>query len=275
MPYFSYNAFCLGVLIFSAISLSIFIYVWLCKMWKIKIIEFSIFFNPFFSLFKKEINGIMYQLGWLPMGAYIKPLGMLKKDLGSIPKKELPFSFLNKSRTKQLLLHLIPYLVWLFVLLLSLCALKGPGNILQTTAEMLNYILVAIRTMFGLSAANEFMMSTNNILTDKNIISFALTLFTLIFFVLTLLSKIMSINDEKNINSLIKLSGYIIIIFCAYLIFWKIPTFIFSFFSFRQNVSHILSLTLGLYLAGSLAFILVMILAKPKSSKLTGVANRR
>ena len=276
MLHFSYNAFCLGALIFLAISLSNFIYVWLCQMWKVKITEFSIFLNPFFSLLKKQINGTIYQLGWLPIGAYIKPLGMLKGDLGSIAIEELPFSFLNKSRTKQLLFRLIPSLVWLFALLLSLCALKGPGNVLQTTAEMFYYILVAIKTMFGLSAANELVMRTNNMLIDKNIISFALILLISMFIVLTSLSKIMSIyaQDGKNINWLIKLPGFIITIFGVYLTFWKIPAFVFSFFSFRQNVSYILSFTLGLYLIGSLGFILAMILAKLKTGKLASVTER-
>jgi membrane-associated protease RseP (regulator of RpoE activity) len=277
MLHFSYNSFCLGALIFLAISLSNFIYVWLCKVWKVKITEFSIFLNPFFSLLKKEINGTIYQLGWLPIGAYIKPLGMLKADLGSISIKELPFSFLNKSRTKQLLFRLIPSLVWLFALLLSLCTLKGPGNIFQTTAEMFYYILVAIKTMFGLSAANELVMRTNNMLIDNNIISFALTLLISVFLVLTSLSKIMGIysQDGKNINWMIKLPGFFIIIFGVYLTFWKIPTFVFSFFSFRQNVSYVLSFILGLYLIGSLAFVLAMILEKLKTSKLASVTDRR
>ncbi len=278
MLHFSYNAFCLGVLIFLAISLSNIIYVWLCKMWKVKITEFSIFLNPTsFPLFKKEINGTMYQLGWLPIGAYIKPLGMLKEDLVSITKEELPFSFLNKSRTKQSLFHLIPSLVWLFVLLLSLCALEGPGNILQTTAGMFNYILVAIKTMFGLSAANEFVTRTTNMLVDKNIISFALILLISMFLVLGSLSKVMTIyaREGKNINWLIKLPGFIITIFGMYLAFWKIPTFVFSFFSFRQNVSYILSFTVGLYLIGFLVFILAMLLVKLKTSKVASVPDQR
>ncbi|PWV56159.1 hypothetical protein [Chitinophaga sp. S165] len=267
MLHFSHNAFYLGALIFLAISLSNFIYVWLCKIWKVKITEFSIFLNPGFSILKRNINSTIYQLGWLPIGAYIKPLGMLKEDLGSIAIEELPFSFLNKSRTKQLFLGLIPSVVWLLALLLSLCTLKGPGNILQATAEMLSYILVAIKTMFGLSAANELVMRTTNMLIDKNIISFALTLLISIFLVLTSLSKIMSIysRDEKNINWLIKLPGFIVIILGVYLTFWKIPSFVFSFFSFNQNVSYILSFILGLYLIGSLAFILTIILVKLKN----------
>jgi len=277
MPHFSYNAFCLGALIILAVSLSNLIYVWLCKMWEIKITEFSIFLNPGFSLFKKEINGIIYQLGWLPAGAYIKPLGMLKEDLKSISTEELPFAFLNKSGTKQMFFRLVPSLVWLFVLLLGLCTLKGPGNILQATAEMFYYILVAIKTMFGWSKVNELVMSTNNMLSNKNIISFALTLLISVVIVLAALSKIMSVasRDEKNANWLIKLPAYIIIIFGLYLTFWKIPTFVFSFFSFRQNVSYILSFTLGLYLIGSLVFILVMLLEKLKTGKLASITDRR
>lgn len=275
MLYFSYNAFCLGVLIFLAISLSNFIYVWLCRMWKVEIVEFAIFLDPFFSILRKKINGTVYQLGWLPIGAYIKPLGMLKKDLESIAIKELPFSFLHKSGTMQRVLRLIPSLVWLFTLLLSLCTLKGPGNIFQATTEMLKYIFLAGRTMFGFSAANELVVSTEAMLMDKNIISFALTLLIAIVLVLTLLSKLVGIysRDGNGMNWLIKLPGYVIVAFGAYLTFWKIPTFVFSFFSFRQNVSYILSFTLGLYLVGLLAFILAMIFGKLKTVRLTSVSD--
>jgi hypothetical protein len=48
----------------------------------------------------------------------------------------------------------------------------------------------------------------------------------------------------------------------VYLIFWKIPVFVFSFFSFGQNISYIVSFLLGLYLIGSVIFILTMILIK-------------
>lgn len=260
----SYNAFRLGAMAFLAILLSNLIFAWLCKIWKIKVLEFSIFLNPWFSLLKKEINGTIYKLGWLPLGAYIKPLGMEKADLQSIAVEELPFTFLSKSRTKQILFKLTPTLVWLLFLLLSLYALKESGNIFQAIEEMFNYILLAIKTMFGSGSHNEFVKITNDMLVDKNIIAFALILLTSMYLVLTLLQKIMALSaqNEKKIYWLIKLPVFIVAIFAMYLTFWKIPTFVFSFFSFGQNISYLVSFLLGLYFIGSLVFILAMILVK-------------
>lgn len=141
---------------------------------------------------------------------------------------------------------------------------------------MLYYILVAIKTMFGLSAANELVMRTNIMLIGKNIISFALILLTSMFLVLTSLSKIMSIYARDGKISLAdKVTEPYNSHFRCVFDLLENSYICFSFFSFRQNVSYILSFTLGLYLIGSLAFILAMILVKLKTSKLASVADRR
>jgi hypothetical protein len=258
------NAFLLGAIVFLVILLSNIVYLWLCKIWKVKVTELSIFLNPGFSLLKKEINGTIYKLGWLPIGAYIKPLGMEKKDLQSIAIEELPFAFVNISRAKKVLFRLAPALVCLFAVLLGLYTVKGPGNILQATEEMFNYILFAVKTMFGLSSNSEFVKMTNNTLIDKNIVSFALILCMSTYLVLNSLSKITNLypKDGKKANWLITLVVLIVTVFAGYLTFWKIPAFVFSFFSFRQNLSYIVSFLLGLYFIGVLIFILVMILVK-------------
>jgi hypothetical protein len=258
------NAFLLGAIVFLVILLSNIVYLWLCKIWKVKVTELSIFLNPGFSLLKKEINGTIYKLGWLPIGAYIKPLGMEKKDLQSIAIEELPFAFVNISRAKKVLFRLAPTLVCLFAVLLGLYTVKGPGNFLQATEEMFNYILFAVKTMFGLSSNSEFVKMTNNTLIDKNIVSFALILCMSTYLVLNSLSKITNLypKDGKKANWLITLVVLIVTVFAGYLTFWKIPAFVFSFFSFRQNLSYIVSFLLGLYFIGVLIFILVMILVK-------------
>ncbi|MBO9204205.1 MULTISPECIES: RIP metalloprotease [Niastella] len=267
---FSYNAFRLGAMVFLAISLSNFIYVWLCKIWKVKIIEFAFFLNPWFSLLKKEINGTTYILGWLPLGAYIKPLGMSKEDAKGIVKEEIPFSFFSKPRAKQILFRLTPFFVWLFVLLLSVYTLKSSSNFLQAVEEMGNYILLVIKTMFGSISDSEFVKRTNNILYDKNIISFSLTLLISMYIILTPMTKIMNLysRDEKKPHWLIRIVGFIVTIFVMYLALWKIPVFVFSFFSFHQNIIYIASFLLGLYFIGALIFVLAVILVKLNTIRL-------
>lgn len=270
MTYFSPNAFILGVMVFLAISLSNFVYAWLCNVWKIKIIEFTIFINPWFSIYKKVINGTTYILGWLPLGSSIKPLGMLKEDFEKLSTSDKQFSFLSKTKNKQLLFRLAPFFVWLFILLLSLYTLRNPSDIFLSTQEMSNYIIYGIRSMFGSISHDEFINSTVFILKGKNIVSFALILLISMYIVLTPLSKTMSLysNDEKKRHWLLKVTGFLIFIFVLYLTFWKIPSFVFSFFTFGQSIAYIFSFLIGLFSIGILVFMLVMILVKLNSTTL-------
>ncbi|MBO9200796.1 MULTISPECIES: hypothetical protein [Niastella] len=267
MNLLSYNAFLLGAIIFLAVSLCNLMYIWLCKIWKIKIVEVSIFLNPGFSLVKKEVNGIVYILGWLPVGTIIKPLGESKEDLEKMAIEELPYTFSSKSRTKQVLFRLSDSLVWLVFLFVSLFALKGPGNILRAIDEMFNYVEFALKTMFDSSLHNEFVNRTNSLLMDSNIIAFASILLIVMYLVITPLSKIPSLfpEDGRKTNGLIKLIGYAVGIFVTYMTLWKIPKFVFPFFSFGQIISYLISSLLGLYIVGSLFFLLTMCVAKFKT----------
>jgi hypothetical protein len=270
MIFISYNAFVLGAMVFLAISFGNFIYAWLCKIWKIKIIEFALFLNPWFSLFKKDIDGTKFIVGWLPLGSHLKPLGMLKEDLENIPKEELPFSFLSKSRSRQIFFHLTPFLVWLVVLLLSFFTLKSSGTMQEAIVEMSNYILIVFKTLFGAISTSEFVKSTTEVLNGKNIISFALILMISMFIALTPVTKLMPLlfRKEKEPNWLVKILSFAVTIFVMYLALWKIPAFVFSFFSFRQNMIYIFSFFLGLYFTGALAVALTTVLVKLNAFRL-------
>ena len=58
----------------------------------VKVEKFYIGFNLFgYSLFKRQINGTEYGIGWLPLGGYVKLAGMLDESLditaSDVPKK--------------------------------------------------------------------------------------------------------------------------------------------------------------------------------------------
>ena len=44
----------------------------LAKLFHTRVEKFYIFFNPWFSLFKKKIGETEYGIGWLPLGGYVK-----------------------------------------------------------------------------------------------------------------------------------------------------------------------------------------------------------
>src|SRR5690606_1558255 len=51
------------------------------KWFKTKVEKFYLFFNPWFSLFKKKIGETEYGIGWLPMGGYVKIAGMIDESM--------------------------------------------------------------------------------------------------------------------------------------------------------------------------------------------------
>jgi len=42
------------------------------KIFKCRVEKFYLFFDPYFSLFKKKIGETVYGIGWLPLGGYVK-----------------------------------------------------------------------------------------------------------------------------------------------------------------------------------------------------------
>ena len=51
------------------------------KLCRVRVEKFYIFFNPWFSLWKRKIGQTEYGLGWLPLGGYVKIGGMVDESL--------------------------------------------------------------------------------------------------------------------------------------------------------------------------------------------------
>ncbi|MFC2113122.1 RIP metalloprotease RseP [Bacteroidota bacterium] len=76
------------------------------KLFHTRVEKFYIFFNPWFSLFKKKIGETEYGIGWLPLGGYVKISGMIdesmdKEQLKQDPK---PYEFRSKPAYQRLLI---------------------------------------------------------------------------------------------------------------------------------------------------------------------------
>ena len=69
------NGFILGVLLMSVMYGIHTAYCLLCMIYRIRILQFSFLFAPFFKLHRRVVNGVEFTLGWLPLGGYVKPLG--------------------------------------------------------------------------------------------------------------------------------------------------------------------------------------------------------
>ena len=76
------------------------------KLFKTKVEKFYLFFNPWFSVFKKKIGETEYGLGWLPLGGYVKIAGMIDEsmDKEQLKKDPEPWEFRSKPAWQRLII---------------------------------------------------------------------------------------------------------------------------------------------------------------------------
>jgi regulator of sigma E protease len=68
------------------------------KWFKCRVEKFYLFFDPWFSLFKKKIGDTVYGIGWLPLGGYVKISGMVDESMDKESLKQPPQSWEFRSK---------------------------------------------------------------------------------------------------------------------------------------------------------------------------------
>ena len=78
------------------------------KFFKTKVESFYLFFNPWFSIYKKKIGETEYGIGWLPLGGYVKIAGMIDEsmDKEQMAKDPEPWEFRSKPTWQRLIIML-------------------------------------------------------------------------------------------------------------------------------------------------------------------------
>ncbi|MGZ3957835.1 MAG: site-2 protease family protein, partial [Flavisolibacter sp.] len=76
------------------------------KWFGCRVDKFYLFFNPWFSLWKKKVGETEYGLGWVPLGGYVKIAGMIDE---SMDKEQLnlpaqPWEFRSKPAWQRLII---------------------------------------------------------------------------------------------------------------------------------------------------------------------------
>src|SRR5919107_4817691 len=68
--------------------------------------KFYLFFNPWFSLWKKKIGETEYGLGWIPLGGYVKIAGMIDESMDKEQMKQpaQPYEFRSKPAWQRLII---------------------------------------------------------------------------------------------------------------------------------------------------------------------------
>lgn len=96
------------------------------RAFKTRVEKFYLFFNPWFSIFKKKIGDTEWGLGWLPLGGYVKISGMIDESMDTEQMKQdpQPWEFRSKPAWQRLIIMLggiivnliFGYLVYILVL---------------------------------------------------------------------------------------------------------------------------------------------------------------
>jgi regulator of sigma E protease len=78
------------------------------RWFKCRVEKFYLFFNPWFSLFKKKIGETEYGLGWIPFGGYVKISGMIDEsmDKEQMNQPAQPWEFRSKPAWQRLIIML-------------------------------------------------------------------------------------------------------------------------------------------------------------------------
>jgi regulator of sigma E protease len=76
------------------------------KLFKTKVEKFYLFFDPYFSIFKKKIGETEYGIGWLPLGGYVKISGMIDEsmDKEQMAQPPQPWEFRSKPAWQRLII---------------------------------------------------------------------------------------------------------------------------------------------------------------------------
>ena len=78
------------------------------KWFKCRVEKFYLFFDPWFSIFKKKVGETEYGIRWLPLGGYVKIAGMvdesMDKDQLKLPPQ--PYEFRSKPAWQRLIIML-------------------------------------------------------------------------------------------------------------------------------------------------------------------------
>lgn len=78
------------------------------RLFKTRVEKFYLFFDPYFSLFKKKIGDTEWGIGWLPLGGYVKISGMVDEsmDKEQMAQPAKPWEFRSKPAWQRLIIML-------------------------------------------------------------------------------------------------------------------------------------------------------------------------
>lgn len=259
---FSYNAFILGALAITAIYGSNVFHCVLCRLYNVRIMEFSVFFSSGFSIHRAKVAGIDFILGWVPFGSYVKPLGLAAnaEERSRIAPEDQPYAVFNKPAYLRIV-FLLGSPVTIAVLFFTTYIIGIATSAVPPMDAFFNYMADGVRAMFTSQVSHEaFAAQTQQILQGNSAVMIAFLILLVVFYVINigpLVSQLLSSADGEvtGVRRIVMMATMIVFMWLA---LWKIPMFIFSFFSWQQNIMYVTACLLGLFIAGVVAYFLTI-----------------
>lgn len=115
------------------------------RLFKTRVEKFYLFFNPWFSLYKKKIGETEWGLGWLPLGGYVKISGMIDEsmDTEQLKQEPQPWEFRSKPAWQRLIIMLGGIIVNLIIgFLIYIMILWAYGKTVLSSTDPSNGVTV-------------------------------------------------------------------------------------------------------------------------------------
>ncbi len=115
------------------------------RIFKTRVEKFYLFFDPWFSLWKKKVGDTEYGVGWLPLGGYVKIAGMIDESMDKEAMKQpaQPWEFRSKPAWQRLLIMIGGVLMnFLFAFIIYIGVLFAWGEEYLPTANVKYGIVV-------------------------------------------------------------------------------------------------------------------------------------
>jgi regulator of sigma E protease len=109
------------------------------KLYKARVEKFYLFFDPWFSIFKRKIGETEYGVGWVPLGGYTKISGMIDESMDREQMKQppQPWEFRSKPTGQRLMIMTGGVLFnFLSALLIYTCVLYAWGETFLPTTNV-------------------------------------------------------------------------------------------------------------------------------------------
>jgi regulator of sigma E protease len=143
------------------------------RWFKCRVEKFYLFFDPWFSLFKKKIGDTEYGIGWLPLGGYVKISGMIDEsmDKSQLAAPAEPWEFRSKPAWQRLIIMIggvTVNILLAFIIYSGILMVWGEKNIPMASVKYGVSIQDPVMYELGLKDGDKILAADGEAIEDYN-----------------------------------------------------------------------------------------------------------